>query len=40
FGQPVGTCSFYAGSLCLYTRLTLSWLWRVVAVPQIMTLYY
>ncbi|MEA7515332.1 YecR family lipoprotein, partial [Salmonella enterica subsp. enterica serovar Virginia] len=25
FGQPVGTCSIYAGSLCLNTRFTLSW---------------
>ncbi|KSB53847.1 YecR-like lipofamily protein [Salmonella enterica] len=24
FGQPVGTCSIYAGSLCLNTRFTLS----------------
>ncbi|ECC1660218.1 hypothetical protein AH332_14950 [Salmonella enterica subsp. salamae] len=40
FGQPVGTCSIYAGSLCLNTRFTLSWQCRGVAVPQIVPLYY
>ncbi|EFE10483.1 hypothetical protein CIT292_06659 [Citrobacter youngae ATCC 29220] len=34
FGQPVSTCSVYAGSLCLNTKITLAWQCRGVAVSQ------
>ncbi|EMF0718107.1 YecR-like lipofamily protein [Citrobacter freundii] len=34
FGQPVSTCSVYAGSLCLNTKITLAWQCHGVAVSQ------
>ena len=34
FGQPVATCSVYAGSLCMNTRITLAWQCHGVAVSQ------
>lgn len=34
FGQPVSTCSLYAGSLCLNTKITLAWQCHGVAVAQ------
>ena len=40
FGQPVATCCVYAGSLCLNTKITLSWQCHGVAVPQTSTFHY
>lgn len=34
FGQPVSTCSVYAGSLCLNTKITHAWQCHGVAVSQ------
>ena len=34
FGQPVSTCSVYAGSLCMNTKITLAWQCHGVAIPQ------
>lgn len=34
FGHPVSTCSVYAGSLCLNTKITLARRCHGVAVPQ------
>ncbi|MEB2702729.1 YecR-like lipofamily protein [Citrobacter koseri] len=35
FGQPVSTCSVYAGSLCMNTRITLSYQCQGVAIQPI-----
>lgn len=40
FGQPVSTCSVYAGSLCMNTKITLSWQCQGVAISPTTTHYY
>lgn len=40
FGQPVSTCSVYAGSLCLNTKITLSYQCQGVAIPSTTPGYY
>lgn len=40
FGQPVSTCSVYAGSLCMNTKITLSWQCQGIAISPTTTHYY
>lgn len=40
FGQPVNTCSVYAGSLCMNTKITLSWQCQGIAISQAAPHYY
>ncbi len=40
FGQPVSTCSVYAGSLCMNTKITLSWQCQGIAISQAAPHYY
>ncbi|EGT4252952.1 hypothetical protein D8W73_02485 [Citrobacter amalonaticus] len=40
FGQPVSTCSIYAGSLCMNTKITLSWQCQGVAISPALPHYY
>lgn len=40
FGQPVNTCSLYAGSLCLNTRVTIAYQCQGFALSQPLPRYY
>ncbi|WP_213132448.1 YecR family lipoprotein [Citrobacter sp. FP75] len=40
FGQPVATCSIYAGSLCMNTKITLAWQCHGAVVAQTPSLNY
>lgn len=40
FGQPVSTCSVYAGSLCMNTKITLSYKCQGVAIQPAVSSYY
>lgn len=40
FGQPVSTCSVYAGSLCMNTKITLAYQCQGVAVSSTLPHYY
>ncbi|CBG88710.1 YecR-like lipofamily protein [Citrobacter rodentium] len=40
FGQPVSTCSLYAGSLCLNEKITIAYQCQGIAMSQTLPIYY